>query len=313
MADDDPLLRSFELHLLALNRSPNTIKAYLSDARHFDTWRRARGARGLDTVAADEIKAYLAARISGDGAAAASPAYVARIFRSLQQLYRWLDEEGEIEASPMARMKPPQVPEDPVEVIPDADLRALLAVVERRPPAGALPRIGFELRRDRAMILLLLTTGIRSEGLMGLTVDDVDLRAGVFTVTEKGRRTRTVGLVIESPYGSAAEAVDRYMRARSKHKHAASPSLWLGRLGPLTPAALGQMLERRCVEAGLASINPHRFRHTWAHLAKAAGMTDENLKAIGGWRTQQMVERYARSASQERAIAAHREMFRVRR
>src|SRR4051794_36789124 len=55
-----------------------------------------------------------------------SPATVAKHYRSLQQLWRWLVEDGEIPRSPMERMRPPQVPEQPVDILIDDELRALL-------------------------------------------------------------------------------------------------------------------------------------------------------------------------------------------
>jgi site-specific recombinase XerD len=309
---DDPLLFSFELHLRSQNVAANTIKAYVGDTRRFDRWRAEQrpGCPDLTSVSSDEVKAFLAFKVAGsDDITPAAPASVARMFRSLQQFYRWLDDEGEIALSPMAKMKPPHVPEQMVPIIPEADLQALLKVFGRKPKAALELRTTFEDRRDHAMILMMLTAGVRSEGITGMSLTDVDLRGGSFTVTEKGRRTRTVGLLVETPYGSPSEALDRYLRARSKHKRAALPALWLGRQGAFTYWGLEQMLKRRCEQAGVPSINPHRFRHTFGHIAKANGMTDENLKSIGGWKTQQMVERYGRSAADERARAAHRDLF----
>src|SRR3546814_5878384 len=59
-----------------------------------------------------------------------SPSTAASAFRRLQQLFRWLEDEGEIDRSPMARMQPPTVPEAPVPVISDSDLSALLLACE---------------------------------------------------------------------------------------------------------------------------------------------------------------------------------------
>ena len=60
------------------------------------------------------------------------PATAASRHRSLQQLFRWLEEEGEIAANPMARMRPPNVPEQPVDVLSDDQLRRLLAACDGR-------------------------------------------------------------------------------------------------------------------------------------------------------------------------------------
>jgi hypothetical protein len=98
-----------------VNKSANTVKGYIGDARRLLRWLAAEQ-RPTDLVAVTtaDIKAYLASMVTG----LAAPSSTARAFRSLQQLYRWLDDEDEIDASPMARMSPPHVPDIPVPVIP---------------------------------------------------------------------------------------------------------------------------------------------------------------------------------------------------
>src|SRR6185437_5085445 len=99
-----------------------------------------------------------------------------------------------------------------------------------------------------------------------LSLDEVDRDAQVLMVIGKGRRPRSV------PYGhKTAQAVDRYMRARLRHRRSDLPWLWLGRQGRMTDWRLRQMLERRCVQAGISHIYPHQFRHTGAHRWLAEG------------------------------------------
>jgi site-specific recombinase XerD len=286
--DGDLLLDSWALHLRAKNLSESTTVSYLNDAGHLANW---LDGRPIEAATRRDVEGFLADGL-GRGLSAAT---VGRRYRSLLQLYRWMVREGEVEHSPMEGMSPPAQPLQPPPVIPDANLRRLLT---------ACDGTRFEDRRDTAIIRLLATTGVRAAEIVGIELDDLDLRHGTFSVLGKGRRRRTVELLPK-----AAEALDRYVRARRKHPFSHLPALWLGRRGALTTDGLRQMLERRCTAASLDPINPHRFRHTFAHVAKVRGMNDDELMSVAGWTSPQMLYRYGRSAAAERARAAHRRAF----
>jgi site-specific recombinase XerD len=299
------LLDSWARSLRAAGRSKATIDCYLADTRRLLEHLGGDDIE-VENVTRSQIREFLAAGLD----AGLAPATVARRFRSLQQLFRWLEEEGEIDASPMARMTPPAVAEQPPEVITPDELRALLKACEapRRKPAGERrTRIDgerFNRIRDTAVILLLATTGIRSAEILGLTVGNINFNLETFTVVGKGNRERVVALLPRP-----AEALDRYLRERRRHPMARQSALWLGGKGPLTDSGLRQMLERRSAKAGIRHINPHLFRHTFAHEAKKRGMADDALMQVAGWRSAQMLHRYGASAAAERAREAHRKLF----
>ena len=138
-------------------RPPTRSSRTWRPSRRFDAFLEARACRA--TVAAirrEHVEAFIE-----DQLARLKPASAANRYRSLQQFFRWLVDEGEIKESPMARMKPPTIPETPPPVLPDDQIRKLLAATRRdwASMSGATPPSSW----------LLVDTGIRLAEIAGLT------------------------------------------------------------------------------------------------------------------------------------------------
>lgn len=282
-------LAEWTSHLRAGNRSKGTIKSYLLAATQLETFIATEyGTTPLEAVTRPQIEAFIAHVADTRASATAGNRY-----RSLKQLFRWLEDEELIARSPMDRMQSPKVTEKPVEVFTREQMEALLKVTSGK---------GFDKRRDHAIIRTLYDSGMRLGELVGLRVDTLNREWNTLLVHGKGDRYRNV------PVGhKTVVSMDRYLRERKTHKDARyEDAMWLGRNGVLHDSGVHQMLQRRADEAGLGiHIHAHMFRHTFAHVWKSEGGGDDDLMRIAGWKSPQMVSRYGASAADERARNAH--------
>ncbi len=149
------LVPSWARSLRATNRSPKTLTTYVSATHQLIAF---LASHGMPTDAAKVRREHVEAFIE-DVLARCRPATASNRYRGLARFFASLVKEGEIRVSPMAQMKPPHMPEEPVPVLGDDELRRLLAACEWR---------GFEERRDTAVVRLFLDSGMRLSELANL-------------------------------------------------------------------------------------------------------------------------------------------------
>jgi len=285
------LLTSWELHLRAERKSPQTVKTYGDGVRAFLRWCDEHDHepvldRGL-------LKAFVVDLLD----AGAKPATAASRHLAVRRFSAWLVEEGEADHDDLLGVRAPKIDQPLVEPLSDDQLRALLLTCRGRDLRD---------RRDRALIRFMMTTGARAGEVVALRRSDLHLSDNppfVMIRRGKGGKGRTVPLGVD-----AAKELDAYLRARKGHLLAETDQLWLGDRGKgFTYDALHKTLKWRAELAGIEGFHPHLLRHTAAHRWLAKGGTEGGLMAMAGWSQPDMLMRYTRARAEHRAIEeAHR-------
>lgn len=184
-------------------------------------------------------------------------------------------------------------PSLPRGISPDA-VTALLGSCDRRRPIG---------RRDYAILMLLCRLGLRGGEVVGLTLDDIDWRAGELVVAGKGGRRDRLPL----PADVGAALVDYLRQDRPR---AGGRAVFVRQFAPIrglaTTGAIRSVLARACHRAGITYVNPHRLRHTLASEMLAAGVSLGDIGQVLGHRGSVVTATYAKVDLQALRMVARR-------
>ncbi|HBL16943.1 MAG: hypothetical protein A2X36_08420 [Elusimicrobia bacterium GWA2_69_24] len=246
------------------NFSTHTLRAYTADLKEFEAfWARRTGpALGTDDFASldrNGVRAYLAhlqTRLSGDKPRGLQRTSVLRKISALRSLCRFLREEGGLAADPFLNIPLPKREGRLPKFLTESEVSGLMEETQaaQEPPWVFL--------RDRAILELLYSSGLRRSELAGLGVGDVDLMGGVVRVFGKGARERVV------PVGTAAlGAIREYLKVRPREAAGeAGKPLWLNqRRRRLQEGGVAMIVRLRAREAGLLKpLAPHALRHSFA-------------------------------------------------
>jgi integrase/recombinase XerD len=229
--------------------SANTLVAYRTDLRAFQSWLAKKGL-ALEQATRADLLAYLAANVR----VGLSPRSSARHLSTLRRFYRYLLIQGRTQADPTADVRSPVIGRPLPKNISEQGVEKLLSTPPRDTALGS---------RDRAMLETMYASGLRVSELVGLTLNELDLTTGLVRVVGKGGRERIVPLGEE-----ASESLREYLgQARSDLlKAQLTDAVFVTRRGgPMTRQAFWQLIKRYAQQAGIgAEFSPHSLRHAFA-------------------------------------------------
>ncbi|MCL4304063.1 MAG: tyrosine-type recombinase/integrase [Anaerolineae bacterium] len=292
-------LQGYALYAKARRLSPNTLNDYNN------TFTKFKDFLGTDPPLAEITKYQVQEFLALYGHL--SKKTVLNYHTGLSALWTWaMDEEGLVDEHTIRRVTPPD-PEKPViKPFSEQDVKLILIACERSRPYirrhqreksnHALPNV----KRNKAIILTLLDTGVRASELCSITMNNVDFKNKQITVLGKGDKERV--LQISNRTG---QLIWRYLVTRSSELSDNAPLFASDDDLPLTRDSLLKLIKRIGNRAGVSDAHPHRFRHTFAINFLRNGGNIYALQALLGHSTLDMVKRYLKLSEQDCA-AVHR-------
>ena len=241
-------IERFGAHLARERRmSPHTVSNYLRELQSLAAWCDAQGIDGWQALDSQHLRMFAARSYAGGLA----PRSVQRRLSAVRSFFRWLQREKAVVGNPAVGVRAPKSRRSlPVTV--DADQMARLLDIRDTAPLAL---------RDRALMELLYSSGLRLAELVGLDLPDLDLADRTVRVTGKGRKARIV------PVGSKAiAALGAWLRARTEVAASGEMAVFTVRGGRrIGPRAVQLRVAYWARRQGLpVHLHPHLFRHSFA-------------------------------------------------
>jgi len=253
--------------------SPRTIEYYRNELRFLCAYLESQGIQDVKSITPTHLRGFLL-----DTGERRNAGGVHCAFRVVKTFLRWFEAEYEPTGwqNPIHKVSAPKLEQKALPPVSMADLRAMLATCDK----------SFTGARDRAIMLMLLDTGLRASELLALTTGDVSADGAVRVRHGKGGKSRVVFI------GSKTQqALARYMRFRGDR--GAGDPLWLGERGaPLHIGGLKSLVRRRAKLAGVPRPALHGFRRAFALLSLRAGMDVYSLQRLMGHSDLSVLRRY---------------------
>ncbi len=226
--------------------SDNTLSAYRSDLDKFCLFLQGQD---LLTVSGSDIESYLAHRVD----LGLKPRSTARSISALKRFYQYLVREKYLSESPMVNIAQPKAGQSLPKTLSENEVEALLAAPNVEEPMGL---------RDKAMLELLYATGLRVSELVGLRMEQINMRQSVVFVKGKGNKERLVPLGEEAMYW-----LELFLKGGRGQmiKHATDFVFPSKRGVGMTRQTFWHRIKHYAILASVESpLSPHTLRHAFA-------------------------------------------------
>jgi len=248
---------------LELGLSENSIEAYLNDLAKLNSF-ATEVSKDLNQLSLIDLFSFMK-WLTELGLAERSQA---RIVSGVKAYYNYLVLERLIDASPAELLEVPKLTRKLPEVLEHNEIESMLETMDMSKPSA---------QRDRAIIEVMYSCGLRVSELIGLKINDIDYLEQLVLVTGKGNKQRLI------PIGSEALKHTQLYLNHIRNQQAESKSgagiLFLNnRGGALSRVYVFKLIKRLAAEAGIRkNVSPHTLRHSFATSLVEAGA---DLRAV---------------------------------
>jgi len=243
--------------------SPNSVAAYLNDVRKLRQYLTGQNRCGSPSeLTYSDLSDFLAFMASGDDSARTQ----ARLISGVRSFCRYMLMEGLIREDPSVLLESPRTGMKLPEVLSVAEIDMMIGTIDLSRPEG---------HRNRAIIEVMYSCGLRVSELVNMRLTDIHRNEGFISVTGKGNKQRLV------PVGSVAlREMDNYLERRVMLPVITDTNImFLNRRGRrLTRVMVFTIIKKAAEEAGIRkNISPHTLRHSFAtHLVEGGA----DLRAV---------------------------------
>lgn len=269
--DNSPLLPTIKLYVrylrLERNLSPNTIEAYRNDLAHLEAFMMRNNLK-LEDVTLEQLHTF-AASLHEYGI---TPRSQARVLSGVRSFFRFLVLDGVVENDPTELLEWPSLPEHLPVVLTLEEIDRIEDSIDLSKAEGA---------RNRAIIEVLFSCGLRVSELVNMKLSDLYLEDRVLLVRGKGNKERLVPVSAKAILDLKRWFFDRNLM---KIKPGEDDYVFLNRRGAhLTRTMILIMVKRQAEEAGIKkTISPHTFRHSFATALLQGGADLRSIQAMLG-------------------------------